>query len=101
MAIPYLVNDCLDKFAMEGLPPALQLGLDDELGRFRIWTGNVAAHRSGRRSLEYRLRDSSDLKNVAQSLLKDLILALSQLKWTTLDEDRPDEDAGSDCGDYD
>jgi hypothetical protein len=26
----------------------------DEFSRFKLWAGNIAAHRKGRRSLEYR-----------------------------------------------
>ncbi|KAF2814360.1 uncharacterized protein BDZ99DRAFT_380858, partial [Mytilinidion resinicola] len=46
--------------------------VNDEFDRFKIWAGNVAAHRKGRRSLEYRLRDAEHLKNEAQNLLTAL-----------------------------
>lgn len=44
----------------------------DELGRFRIWAGNIGAHRKGRSSLDYRLRDASHIKKKVQTLLEDL-----------------------------
>lgn len=28
--------------------------IQDEFSRFKLWAGNIAAHRKGRRSLEYR-----------------------------------------------
>jgi hypothetical protein len=28
--------------------------ISDEFSRFKLWAGNIAAHRKGRRSLEYR-----------------------------------------------
>jgi len=48
----------------------------DELGRFRIWSGNIGAHRTGRSSLSYRLRDASHLKVRVIGLLTDLEEAL-------------------------
>lgn len=44
----------------------------DELGRFRVWAGNIGAHRKGRSSLDYRLRDASHIRSKVQSLLFDL-----------------------------
>jgi len=46
--------------------------IKDEFDRFKIWAGNIAAHRKGRRSLEYRLRDAAHLKNEAHNLLTAL-----------------------------
>jgi hypothetical protein len=48
----------------------------DELGRFRIWSANVAAHHKGSRSLDFRLRDASHIRERVISLLKDLAEAL-------------------------
>jgi hypothetical protein len=47
-----------------------QQDIRDEFDRFRLWAGNIAAHRKGRRSLEYRLRDSALLRDEAHNLLK-------------------------------
>ena len=44
----------------------------DELGRFRIWSGDTGAHRTGRSSLSYRLRDASHLKVRVIGLLMGL-----------------------------
>lgn len=44
----------------------------DETGRFRVWLGNVGAHRIGRVSLEYRLRDATHMRESVLDLLKDL-----------------------------
>src|SRR5437764_8569286 len=43
----------------------------DELGRFRIWSGNIGAHRKGRSSLDYRLRDASHISRRVIDLLQD------------------------------
>lgn len=50
--------------------------IENEFGRFKIWTGNVAAHHKGRRSLEYRLRDADHLKKEIQTVLTDLLSSL-------------------------
>lgn len=57
--------------------------LEDEYGRFRVWVGNISAHRTGRRSLEYRLRDSSNLQATVTDLLKDLQALPGQLQDLT------------------
>lgn len=48
------------------------LALEDELGRFRVWAGNVGAHRNGRISLDHRLREASQAHKKVVDLLKDL-----------------------------
>ncbi|KAK3296434.1 uncharacterized protein B0H64DRAFT_170265 [Chaetomium fimeti] len=43
------------------------------IARFKLWVGSLGAHRlSGSRSLEYRLRDASSIRNHVISLLQDL-----------------------------
>ncbi|KAF8535024.1 hypothetical protein BDD12DRAFT_367565 [Trichophaea hybrida] len=46
--------------------------LRDDLGRFRVWTGNAGAHRRNRQSLDHRLREASKVKSMVLMLLKDL-----------------------------
>ena len=46
--------------------------MHDEIGRFRVWLGNVGAHRLGRVSLDYRLRDALHMRESVLDLLKDL-----------------------------
>ncbi|KAI0014816.1 hypothetical protein F4780DRAFT_154415 [Xylariomycetidae sp. FL0641] len=47
--------------------------LRDQLSRFRLWSGNIGAHRKGRSSLDYRLRDSSHLQQQVSKLLRKLM----------------------------
>ncbi|KAK1534477.1 transcription factor RfeG [Colletotrichum costaricense] len=47
--------------------------LEDEQVRFKIWAGNVGAHKTDRSSLEYRLRDASNLRLHVRKLLTELI----------------------------
>jgi hypothetical protein len=47
--------------------------IENENARFKLWAGNVGAHHKGRRSLEYRLRDSSALHSQVVLLIESLI----------------------------
>ncbi|EXF80586.1 hypothetical protein CFIO01_04293 [Colletotrichum fioriniae PJ7] len=47
--------------------------LEDEQARFKVWAGNVGAHKTSRSSLEYRLRDASELRLFVGKLLSSLI----------------------------
>ena len=38
--------------------------LEDEIGRFRVWAGNLGALQKGHSSLDYRLRDSPNRKKL-------------------------------------
>jgi hypothetical protein len=46
--------------------------LEDEVGRFRVWAGNLGALQKGHSSLDYRLRDSPNLLSSALKLLNEL-----------------------------
>jgi hypothetical protein len=49
------------------------------LARFKLWAGSLGAHRpSGSRSLEYRLRDASFIRDHILSLLSDLCSSLEE-----------------------
>lgn len=52
----------------------------DKFDRFKLWSQNIGAHRSGRSSLDYRLRDASNLKKQAIDLVGDLAQALEDGK---------------------
>jgi hypothetical protein len=47
-----------------------------ELERFKIWVGNIGAHRRGQSSLDYRLRDASHIQNTVLELLAMLRQAM-------------------------
>ncbi|KAK3998034.1 hypothetical protein QBC44DRAFT_228790, partial [Cladorrhinum sp. PSN332] len=51
-------------------------GLEDQIARFKVWAGNVGAHRTGRSSLQYRLRDASNIWKQVVDLLGNLGEAL-------------------------
>ncbi|KAK4899643.1 hypothetical protein LTR27_002909 [Elasticomyces elasticus] len=85
VTIPSTVNQCFDAFdsLYEAAEAGSELGLalQEERGRFKVWTANISAHRAvtSRRSLEYRLRDSSNLRDTVKYLLQDLLQALQAL----------------------
>jgi hypothetical protein len=43
------------------------LAVEDQIGRFRLWAGNIGALQEGRSSLDYRLRDA---QFVAENVLR-------------------------------
>jgi hypothetical protein len=70
--------------------------LRDEQTRFKVWSGNIGAHRTGASSLDYRLRDSSNIREQVVRLLQDLIELLrdavaiiteEEPSWDQLDND--------------
>ena len=52
--------------------------INDELARFKLWSGNIGAHRMGRSSLDHRLRDSSRLREQVARLLDELATSLDE-----------------------
>lgn len=68
------------RFAAQVAPTAIH----DEFSRFKLWAGNIAAHRKGRRSLEYRLRDAAHLKAETHNLLGALSSSLQNGQYFVL-----------------
>ncbi|KLO86236.1 uncharacterized protein FFNC_04587 [Fusarium fujikuroi] len=56
------------------------LKLQNELSRFKVWSGNIGAHKKGRSSLDHRLRDASNIRNQVVDLLEDLRESLKDAK---------------------
>ncbi|KAH7202523.1 hypothetical protein BKA60DRAFT_657595 [Fusarium oxysporum] len=54
--------------------------LQNELSRFKVWSGNIGAHRKGRSSLDHRLRDASNIRDQVVELLEDLRESLQDAK---------------------
>ncbi|KAI9853576.1 MAG: hypothetical protein M1813_002056 [Trichoglossum hirsutum] len=52
--------------------------IDDELGRFRIWAGNIGALRHGPPSLDHRLREASRVRQHILDVLYDLCFSLDE-----------------------
>jgi hypothetical protein len=84
--------------------------LQDEETRFKVWCGNIGAHKAGRSSLEYRLRDASHVQKQVLKLLGDLgsliddavaIIAGEKTPWDQLEDcmDPLDDEAVDDVQD--
>ncbi|MCJ1392199.1 hypothetical protein MMC18_005066 [Xylographa bjoerkii] len=78
----------------------------DGNGRFRIWCGNIGAHKSNRGSLDYRLREAARTKAKVVKFLRDLCDLLAHAfaiisgtreprHNTMVDIDQSDSDADS------
>ncbi|KAI1171672.1 hypothetical protein F4777DRAFT_45119 [Nemania sp. FL0916] len=82
------VLQCLDKFQvttseLDKSSDAFGQKLHDSFALFKLWSGNIGAHRKGRSSLDWRLRDASHLRDLIISLLTDLDSSLleAQTFW--------------------
>ena len=71
----------------------------DELGRLRIWAGNVGAHQTGSSSLEFRLRDSSHIRDEVTHLLTDLGRLLAEAQEYISVEDHGSDTSSTDSSD--
>ena len=50
----------------------------DQIGRLRVWAGNMGAHRVGRMSLDYKLKEASHIHAAVLELLKELNGSLTE-----------------------
>ncbi|KAF7553521.1 hypothetical protein G7Z17_g3535 [Cylindrodendrum hubeiense] len=61
-------------------------GFEDEMIRFKMWTGNLGAHQSGRASLDHRLREAPHLQEQVVYLLTDICESLQDALALICDE---------------
>ncbi|KAJ4347966.1 uncharacterized protein N0V89_009338 [Didymosphaeria variabile] len=66
--------------------------IEDEFDRFKIWAGNIAAHRKGRRSLEYRLRDAAHLQDEINAIA---VVKGEKTPWDVLEDSDNDSELSS------
>ncbi|KAL8733474.1 MAG: hypothetical protein Q9166_002100 [cf. Caloplaca sp. 2 TL-2023] len=67
----------------------------DELGRLRIWASNIGAHQTNQSSLDYRLRDSSHIRQQIIKLLDELVQRLRDARDASSRDDDEDDDVES------
>lgn len=102
VSIAHHVHGCFDEFEAAAinlnkadqrtkskLSPGVLL---DELGRFRVWSGNIGAHGQGKISLDYRLREASHLRDRVIELLRSLRAVLADILSIVKGEKIPWED---------
>ena len=73
----------------------------DELGRLRIWAANIGAHQTGQSSLDFRLRDSSHIRQHIIKLLDKLRQRLQDVRHVNAEGEDEDVESlgGSSSGD--
>lgn len=64
----------------------------DELGRLRLWAGNIGAHQTGQSSLEYRLRDASHITSQTIKILGAIERLITELQATLRGKDEQEQD---------
>lgn len=83
------------------LEPHLRSELENELGRFKIWAGNLGVFAPGRASVDYRLRDDADVKEVLIQMLDRLRQSTKQAMDppVILEEEEEEESEKDDSSD--
>ncbi|KAK0657036.1 hypothetical protein B0T16DRAFT_366818 [Cercophora newfieldiana] len=80
----------------------IQRRLQDEHTKFKVWSCSIGAHKTGTGSLDFRLRDSSNIRKQVKGLLDELCDLLSRIiaiaageviPWDQLDDEEPIEEA--------
>lgn len=66
---------------------------NDELGRLRLWGGNLAAHQTGQASLEYRLKGASHIRQNVVDLLSALRQSLEDTEEVLEDADTSEDES--------
>lgn len=77
------------------LDPHLRSELENELGRFKIWAGNLGVFAPGRASADYRLRDDADVREVLIQMLNRLRQSTKQAMDPPVileEEEEPEDD---------
>jgi len=74
--------------------------VNDEIGKFRLWCGNIAAHRRGRSSLDYKLREASHIRDRILDLLRSLESIIREANEIVSGERVPWEDISDSDSDY-
>jgi hypothetical protein len=88
-------HDACGKMAKAGplirskIPPDV---MHDSFGRFRLWVGNIGAHRRGKASLDYKLREASHIRIRVLELLQNLESVLQEAQEIITGQRVPWED---------
>lgn len=59
--------------------------VEAQVGRFRVWCGNLGALQQAHHSLDYRLRDAATMKSNVSKLLEQLQSHVQESKCTGYD----------------
>lgn len=73
-----LLTDLLYRLAqLDGIPPALATALQDEYGRFNLWTATMAVFAPGQACLDFRLKD---VPEASQLFVKQISILTTRLE---------------------
>ncbi|KAL9116855.1 MAG: hypothetical protein Q9187_006613 [Circinaria calcarea] len=83
----------------QSLGKQTRIDLENQLGRFKIWAGNIGVFAARSASLDYRLRNDQDIKEIMVQMLTRLWRTIEQLINPPLAEIQTSED--SECNQSD
>lgn len=72
-----LFHQCLSQSQLLRHGPASAL-VEDQYGRFNIWISNIGVLAPAHASMDYRLRDAADIKDLVIRLLESLLSHIEQ-----------------------
>ena len=67
-----LLGDTLRRMSHDSRSEISATMVEDELGRFKAWAGNIGAMTTGTASMDYRVRTAGYLRHSVKSLLEAL-----------------------------
>ena len=97
-SISWSIVSCLkvfNRFVQEIHDQDDEMRWQDELGRLRIWASNIGAHQTNQSSLDYRLRDSSHIRQQIIKLLDGVVQTLRDARDAISRGDNEEEDVES------
>lgn len=71
------------------------INLENQLSRFKIWAGNIGVFAAANASIDFRLRNDPDIKEIMIQMLARLRKSIEQLINPSLAETEAPEDSGS------
>lgn len=86
------LNNLLSSETLQHQNEVPLLAWKDELGRLRLWAGNIGAHQTGQSSLEYRLRDASHIKDQTVKILRGIERLITDIQATLRGNKEQEED---------
>lgn len=98
-SVVHITRQCTALFARglsnQTLDSRLRIDLENQLGRFKIWVGNIGVFAAGNASLDARLRDDLDIKEIMIQMLTRLWKLIDQLINPPLSEAEDEDNSDS------
>lgn len=98
-----ITRQCIALFGRTRADRALDLraktGIENQLGRFKIWAGAIGVFAAGTASTDARLRNDEDVKEIMMDMLIRLRKALDGFLRPSIAEESEDEEASGESDD--